>query len=129
MEEAAPRRSKAAIATGIALLLCVGAIAAALIAAIGSANGAWHFRAGLGALRYCFYAAGAGALVALIALVMARRERQPRLMGANLIALLAALGFLTYLGLKVRTARSLPPIHDISTNLDDMPSFTRLKVR
>src|SRR5688572_14557447 len=127
MDEAKAKR--AGLATRLALLLCIGAIAAALIAAIGSAQGLWGFRAGLGALRYIFYAAAAGALVALVALVMARRARRPRLFVANLVALLAALGFLLYLGAKVRTARSVPPIHDITTNLDDMPAFTRLKVR
>ena len=120
---------RAGLATKLALLLCIGAVAAALIAAIGSAQGLWGFRAGLGALRYIFYAAAAGALVALVALVMARRARRPKLVLANVVALLAALGFLAYLGAKVRTARSVPPIHDISTNLDDMPGFTKLKVR
>ena len=129
MEQSVRTRSKARIATRIALLLSLGAIAAALIAAIGTASGAWNFRSGLGALRYCFFAAAGGALVAVIALFLARRERQSRLVWANLIALVAALGFLLYLGSKVRTARSVPPIHDISTNLDDVPQFSRLRVR
>ena len=129
MEETVRTRSKAGIATKLALLLSVGAILVALIAAIGSASGAWHFRAGLDTLRYCFFAAAAGALVALIALFLARRERRGRLVWANVIALVAALGFLTYLGSKVRTARSVPAIHDISTNLDDVPQFSRLEVR
>lgn len=120
---------RAGLATKLALLLCIGAIAAALIAAVGTAQGLWGFRAGLGALRYIFFAAAAGALVALVALVLARRARRPRLVLANVVALLAALGFLAYLGAKVRTARSVPPIHDISTNLDDMPQFSRLPVR
>ena len=129
MEETVRTRSRAGIATKIALLLSLGAVAAALIAAIGTASGAWHFRAGLGALRYCFFAAAAGGLVALVALFLARRERRGRLVWANVIALLAALGFLAYLGAKVRTARSVPAIHDISTNLDDVPQFSRLQVR
>ena len=129
MEETVRTRSKAGIATSIALLLSLGAIAAALVAAIGSASEAWNFRAGLTALRYCFFAAGAGGLVALIALFLARRERRGRLVWANVIALVAALGFLTYLGAKVRTARSVPAIHDISTDLNDVPQFSRLQVR
>ena len=129
MEETVQTRSKARIATRIALLLSLGAIAAALIAAIGSALGLWNFRAGLTALRYCFFAAAGGGLVALIALLLARRERNGQLVWANVIALVAALGFLAYLGAKVRTARSVPAIHDISTNLDDVPQFSRLQVR
>ena len=129
MAESVRTRSKARIATRVALLLSLGAVAAALIAAIGTASGVWNFRSGLGALRYCFFAAAGGALVALIALYLARRERQSRLVWANAIALVAALGFLLYLGAKVRTARSVPAIHDISTNLDDVPQFSRLQVR
>ena len=40
-----------------------------------------------------------------------------------------ALGFVPYLGSLVRTAKSVPAIHDAATNLDDLPQFTRLKVR
>ena len=129
MEEGRPRADRGSIATALALLLCFGAVAAALIAAIGAAQGLWGFRSGLGALRYIFFVAAAGALVALIALILARIRRRPRQMLANLLALVAAVGFIFYLGAKVRTARSVPPIHDISTNLDDMPQFSRLKVR
>lgn len=129
MNQGEDRGRRAGLATKLAVLLSIGAVVAALIAAIGSAQGLWSFRAGLGALRYIFYAAAAGAVVALIALVLARRARRSRLIVANVIALFAAVGFLIYLGGKVRTARSVPPIHDISTNLDDMPQFGRLKVR
>src|SRR5688500_17102289 len=129
MEGTVRMRSTARIAAWIALLLSLGAIAAALVAAIGTAAGAWDCKAGLGALRSCFFAAAGGALVALIALFLARRERSSGLVWASLLALVAALGFLIYLGAKVRTARSVPPIHDISTNRDDVPQFSRLKVR
>jgi hypothetical protein len=129
MDHGGNKGSRAGLATKLALLLCFGAVVAALAAAIGSASGAWGFRAGLEALRYCFYAAAAGLLVALVGLILARRARKIRLVFANAIALVAALGFLAYLGAKVRTARSVPAIHDISTNLDDVPQFSRLQVR
>ena len=129
MDEAAEKGRRAGLATKLAILLSFGAVVAALVAAIGSASGAWTFRAGLEALRYCFYAAAAGALVALVGLFLARRARNSRLVFANAIALVAALGFLTYLGAKVRTARSVPAIHDVSTNLDEVPQFSRLQVR
>jgi uncharacterized protein (DUF1499 family) len=127
MSESAGQGKWARRATRLALILSIGAVVAALAAALGSANGAWNFRAGLTALRYAFFAAAAGALVAIVALVLARR--QGRLMLQAALALVVGLGFVAYLGAKVRTARSLPPIHDIATNLDDVPQFTRLKVR
>ena len=98
-----------------------------MVAAIGSAMEIWSFRAGLTALRYLFFAAAAGALLGLIGLVMARRRA--KLMLANLLALVVALGFVLYLGNLVRIAKSVPAIHDVATDLDDVPQFTRLKVR
>ncbi|HYD37789.1 MAG TPA: DUF1499 domain-containing protein [Allosphingosinicella sp.] len=121
------KRDWARIVTWGAWLLGVGAVAAALVAAFGSAAEMWGFRAGLTSLRYLFWAAAAGAVLGLIGLVLARRRA--KLMLANLVALVVALGFVLYLGNLVRTARSVPAIHDVATNLDDLPQFTRLEVR
>jgi len=111
----------------IALILCIGAVAAALVASIGSGQGAWHFRVGFTVLRYAFYAAAGGAVLALIMLIASRRTAKFLLV--NLVALIVALAFLLYLGSMIRTARSVPAIHDVTTNLDDMPQFSRLAVR
>ncbi|HEX6374915.1 MAG TPA: DUF1499 domain-containing protein [Allosphingosinicella sp.] len=121
------KRDWTRLITKMAVVLGVGAVLAALVAAIGSANGLWSFRAGLTALRYLFFAAAAGAVLGLVGLIMARRRA--KLMLANLLALVVALGFVLYLGNLVRTARSVPAIHDVATNLDDVPQFTRLAVR
>lgn len=121
------RRNWARTITWAALLLAVGAVAAALVAALGSATELWGFRAGLTSLRYIFWAAVAGAALGLVGLVLARRRA--RLLLANLVALVVALGFVLYLGNLVRTARSVPAIHDVATDLDDLPQFTRLEVR
>ncbi len=115
------------LVTRAAVVLGIGAVAAALVAALGSATGMWGFGTGLRALRYLFFAAAAGAVLGLIGLFMARRRA--KLMLANLLALVVALGFVLYLGNLVRIAKSVPAIHDATTNLDDVPIFTRLKVR
>ncbi len=113
--------------TRAALLLGVGAVVAALIAAIGSATGLWGFRPALQSLRYLFFAAAAGAVLGLVGLIMTRRRG--KLMLANLVALVVALGFVLYLGNLVRIAKSVPAIHDVATDLDDVPQFSRLAVR
>ena len=115
--------------TWLALVLSLGAVAAALIAAIGSGQGAWHFREGFTVLRYAFFAAIAGAVLAVVALVLARRSGIRGLAGLNLLALFVGLMFVLYLGAQIRTARTVPAIHDITTNLDDMPQFSALAVR
>ncbi|HEX8469276.1 MAG TPA: DUF1499 domain-containing protein [Allosphingosinicella sp.] len=115
------------LVTRAAVVLGIGAVIAALLAALGSAMGMWGFGTGLKALRYLFFAAAAGAVLGLIGLVMARRRA--KLMLANLLALVVALGFVLYLGNLVRIAKSVPAIHDVATDLNDLPQFTRLKVR
>jgi uncharacterized protein (DUF1499 family) len=125
----APARDWAQLITRVAVALCIGAVAVALIAAIGAGQGAWHFRGAFAVLRYAFFAALAGAVLAVIALVMARRRRKLSLMLPNLVALVIALGFVLFLGNLAMQAKSVPAIHDISTNLDDVPQFSALKVR
>jgi hypothetical protein len=121
------KRDWTRLVTRAAVVLGIGAVLAALLAALGSAIGLWGFGTGLKALRYLFFAASAGAVLGLIGLVMARRRAN--LMLANLLALVVALGFVLYLGNLVRIAKSVPAIHDVSTDLDDLPMFTRLEVR
>ena len=128
MAEARKWRRWAGRLTFLAALLTVGAAAVALIMALGSAWGWWHFRVGLTSLRYCFFAAAAGGVLALVAIFL-RRRGGGRLGAVNLIAILVALSFCLYLYSLYRTARSVPPIHDVTTNLEDYPRFYRLRVR
>lgn len=121
------KRDWAKLLTRVAVVLGIGAVLAALVASLGAGQGLWHFRGAFTVLRYAFFAAAAGAAIALVGLILSRRRG--KLMLANLVTLVVALGFVLYLGSLVRTARSVPAIHDVSTNLDDMPQFTRLKVR
>jgi uncharacterized protein (DUF1499 family) len=126
--EALIKRRWAQRLTFIAAILCFGAVAIALIGAIGAGRGAWHFRVGFTMLQYALYAGGAGVVVALVAIFFAWRGR-PRLVLVDLLAILVAGAFLAYLGNQIRIARSVPGIHDIATNLEDYPRFYRLTVR
>jgi hypothetical protein len=99
------------------------------VAALGSGQGAWPFRTGFGILRYAFFAAAAGTVLALVALIVARRRRSGSLALQSLLALVVGLGFLLYLGAQIRTARAVPAIHDVATNLDDLPQFATLPKR
>ncbi|HEX8525548.1 DUF1499 domain-containing protein [Allosphingosinicella sp.] len=128
MAEASKRSSWARRLTLAAALVCFGSVAAAFVGAVGSGQEWWHFRIGFKILEYAFYAAAAGAVLALAAIFLSRRGA-PRLVLVNLAALVVALGYLFYLGSQVRTARSVVALHDITTNLDDNPGFSRLPIR
>lgn len=129
MAEALRKRHLAKRLTWAALILSLGGLAVALIAAVGSGQGLWHFRTGFSVLRYAWFAAILGGVVALAALFVVRRSGLHGLTRLNLLALIAALVFGLYLGNQILTARSLPAIHDVTTNLEDAPSFYRLRIR
>ena len=111
-----------------ALALSVGGLAAALVAAMGSGAEVWSFRTGFAILRYAFYAAIAGGMLAIVAFIVSRRGgvRTGKL---NLVALVIAVAFGAYLMSHIATARSVPAIHDAATDLANLPQFATLTVR
>jgi uncharacterized protein (DUF1499 family) len=125
-EGGAPRRPNRGLGWA-ALLLSLGALTAALVAAIGTGQGAWSFVTGLTVLRYAFFAAIGGVLLALVAIVRSRGAAARR--WPVLLALLVGLGFTLYLGRQIVIARTLPAIHDVTTDLDDLPKFQALQIR
>jgi uncharacterized protein (DUF1499 family) len=112
----------------LALALSLGGVAAALVAAVGTGAGWWDYGAGLGVLRYALLAAAAGGLLSIVAWFVSRRSGV-RTGWLNGLALVTALLFVAYLGNMIVTARSLPMIHDATTNLEDVPQFSRLTLR
>ena len=128
MVEALRKRIWASRITGAAALLCFGSVAVAIVAAIGTGRGAWDFRTGLSLLRYAFFAGIAGILLALVAIIVARRAK-PKLILLATASIIVAGAFVAYVGNQVRIARSVPAIHDVATNLEDYPRFYRLRVR
>jgi len=116
-------RVGAAIAV-LALFVGVVALAAVLLAGPGSRMGWWSFRTGLMVvLAWAAYLGIAALVLALIALVMGGRR------GIAALALLLGLGALLPPLMFRRTAQSVPPIHDISTDTDNPPPFVAVVER
>src|SRR3546814_1432386 len=101
------------------LVLSAGGVLAALIAAFGSREGVWHFSDGFLILRWAFYAAVAGGLLAIVAWAMTRRA-PGSLATVSLASLIIAILFGGYVASLVLTARSVPPIHDVTTNRSEV---------
>lgn len=114
--------------TSLALVLAVGGLAAALLASAGTAAEAWSFRTGFVILRYAFYAAVAGGLLAIVAFLVARRSGL-HTGRRNLAAFLIAAAFVAYLGMHIVTAKRVPAIHDVTTDLADPPQPATLPLR
>lgn len=108
-------------ATGF--LLAVVAALAAMLAGLGARWGWWEFGTGFQVLRFAVYGAIGGAAVSMLALLSALRA--PRRSGIVLALLGLAIGLVTaYVPWQWRrTAERVPPIHDITTDMDDPPVF------
>ena len=112
----------------VALALSVGGLLLALAGGIGNGAGSWSFRIALLMLVIGFLAAIGGGVIAIIAFVQGRRRGVANGRTA-LVALAVSVVFCGFVGNQIATATSVPMIHDVSTNLSDVPPFTTLAVR
>ena len=107
----------------LGFLLAVVAALAAMLAGLGTRWGWWEFPFGFQVLRWGVYAAIGGAALSLLGVIFSLRD--PGRGGVVLAFLGLAIGLVTaYVPWQWRrTADRVPPIHDITTDLDDPPPF------
>jgi len=110
----------------LGVVAAVGSALAALGAGLGVRLGWWHYREGIGALVYVFWTAvgTAGACLVIAGFNLARASR--RALALALAGVLVA-GVTAWIPYNLRmTASSVPPIHDITTDLADPPKFVKV---
>ena len=123
------RRAILIVAT-VVLLLSLGCALAAITSGLGHRWSWWDFRAGFSLLRWSAYGALAVLGVGLVVAIFAWLRQMwfaltATLLGVALCAITVALPWS-----QLRLARSLPPIHDITTDTGDPPEFvTVLELR
>jgi hypothetical protein len=108
----------------IVVLIALASAALLLFAGPGTRVGLWDFRFGFTLMRWALYGGvAAGVLGVLFLLIPATRRG-----GAGLLAAAAVIGLATAAVpyLQVQKARSVPPIHDISTDTVDPPEFVAI---
>jgi uncharacterized protein (DUF1499 family) len=108
---------------GIGVVVALGGAIALVLAGFGYRWGWWPLPDAFAILRAGTYAAGGGALVSLFGAAWCGRRG---LRGAAVLALAAGIIGLAAASLpllQLRTAKSVPPIHDITTDPADPPSF------
>jgi uncharacterized protein (DUF1499 family) len=110
----------------ITLVLCVLVVLAMALSGLGTRWGLWEWFTGLGILRRSTQIAlglGVWGLVLLVIAIVQRTRRDIVVLAHALVLVLIPLG---YVGWHYQTARSVPPIHDITTDPDDPPEFRQL---
>lgn len=115
-----PDRSKIAL---VGLGLAVAAALAALAAGPGHRFGLWSFGTGFQVLRWASYGALLGAAVSLGAAVLTVAARGRRGLGLALLGIVVGLATAYVPWSWKRTAERVPPIHDVTTDLEDPPAF------
>lgn len=120
------RRATSALRAGA--LVVVLSVAAIALAGLGSRWGWWHFRTGFTLLRWGSYMALAGALLALAG-ALTRPSGRGRALALALPLVALALVTVSVPWQWRRTARAVPPIHDVTTDTEDPPPFVALRDR
>jgi uncharacterized protein (DUF1499 family) len=99
------------------------------LSGLGTRWGWWHFRTGFTLLRGSVWAALAGVALVVVGALLVRGPRRGRARAAAALLAAAALAAIAVPWNALRTARAVPPIHDITTDLEDPPAFVALRDR
>jgi uncharacterized protein (DUF1499 family) len=122
---AARNRTVSAIAlTGFGLVVLTAL--AVMLAGFGSRWGWWHFRTGFEILKWGGYAGLAAAAVSLVGSVAARPGGSRRGFIPAIAGLIIALVIVGVLWQWKQTAGRVPPIHDITTDMENPPAFVAI---
>ena len=97
-----------------------------MAAGFGSRGGLWHFRTGFAILTWAAWGGLAAAVIALCGAIAALPTRQLRSAGLALSGVVVGMIIFTVPFSWRSTAQAVPPIHDISTDLDHPPSFVAI---
>lgn len=95
------------------------ALALLLLAGPGTRLGLWDFRTGFSVLRWAAYLGIAAVVLGLVALIMRPAIGRAAVAIAMVAGIIAALVPWTWM----RTAKRVPPIHDITTDTEHPPQF------
>ncbi|MDQ3160011.1 MAG: DUF1499 domain-containing protein [Pseudomonadota bacterium] len=106
------------------LILCIVAVVLLLIAGPGTRMELWDFRTGFKLMKWAAYTGLAGSVLALVMLLLPRVRRRGWVGLAVAMVLGVSVALVPWSGM--RQARSLPPIHDISTDTKRPPEFVAM---
>lgn len=112
--------AKAILVGGVIGLACIA------IGALGTKFGIWGFQAGLGLFALGGALGFLGVVLGLVALVVTFSKKLPAARASVSVGLVLCAVIAGVFGTQLVTARSVPPIHNISTDTLDPPAFDRI---
>lgn len=128
-KEEVRRPAVSIFAARLGFALAIAALVFATAAGFGTRWGIWHFRTGFTILKWGAYGAIGAAAIALIALIGLRRGRPFGPFAQAASAMLIALALIAMPLQWMRTAKRVPPIHDITTDTENPPPFVKVLER
>ena len=111
---------------GYGLRLCVLAILVMMLGGLGSRLGWWHFGMGFTILKWGTYGILTAALISFVGLISAATQKRRRDFILGSVGLLIGLSSAWVPWSWLQTARSVPPIHDITTDTENPPQFVKI---
>ena len=116
-------RKKLSAAAAASLLLAIAAAGLAVSAGLGSREEWWHFSMGFTMLRWAVYVGIAAVVFSLLGLFASRPGASKRGLLRSLLALAISVVVIIMPLMWMKTAKSVPPIHDITTDMANPPQF------
>ena len=99
---------------------------AAILSGFGHRLGWWHFTTGFSILHWATIGALASIIISLWGIFRTRSRQERRGLWQALLGLIISLVVVSIPLYWLLTARSVPPIHDITTDTDNPPTFSAL---
>lgn len=108
----------------LAVVLSIVALVVLLVSGPGARLELWGFRTGFSMMRWAVYLGLAGAVLGVVSLLVPALRRAGAVPAAIALVLGLAVAYVPWSG--VQKARSVPPIHDITTDTAEPPAFVAL---
>jgi len=109
--------------------ILIGSVVAATLlplGAVGARLGIWSFMTGFLLLGAGTVLAAIGVVVGIAGIIAAKRRRLKDDKPAVYLGTLISVLIIALMGMQFQTASSVPPIHNISTDVVDPPAFVRI---
>jgi uncharacterized protein (DUF1499 family) len=120
------RLGKLGIARAAVLALAIAALALLVASGPGTRGGLWPWQTGLAIFRWAAYLGIAAAVAATVLVAMLAVQRWRAHPWVPILALCIALAAVAPPLILLSQAKSLPRIHDVSTDLEEPPAFEAL---